>query len=459
MVFALYLIVSIFLVLRQSSAQLRPLKFGCLQEDPLKFGCDTYRSVFDHICCTVPMGGAEKAGFLKTVDFFGQLEKKYGNTPSEIVFFDSQCGIPLYVAPRGRTYAKWKQESLSHSWPSFRSAEVVLGNINVKLDEHGDEKGWGGELVSKCNTHLGHRFFGGRNLPESVHTRDCVNLICMSGSPLESFNGTGSLNLTPLKSNVKTARAASVAGAPNVGAFNTAGASDVAATSQGSQSGSSAKGLRNHTQALKSYVSSAGAGASNAVASRAAGASIVGTPYEVSAAAGSGGSLSNYTKTLKSSVSLSGVGAPNVARASETGGSGGGGLSNRPPLSQSLPCPAGFNQVKQKDAVATCKQDWRGKVASITQCQRDCEYLYGSGGLFSLWRVSDWNYVGEVACQCWQGDCKIVNAYVHSSGKQKPLLSGSNACTLPTERTKALVSSAGGCALALPILLVFSIFL
>lgn len=471
MAFALYLMGGIFSMMRQSSAESRPLKFGCLQKEPLKFGCDAYRSVYEHICCTVPMHGAERSGFLKTVDFFGQLEKKYGSTPSQIVFYDSQCGIPLYVAPRGRTYAEWKEESLSHLWPSFRDAEVVHVNVNVKQDES-----WGGELVSKCNTHLGHRFFGGHNLPDSKHTRDCVNLVCMSGSPSAGLNGTESLNLTPLASNVNMAEASNATGVSNVGASNAAGASsNVAATYEGSRSGGAGGGLSNHAQALQSSVSSAGAGASNVGASNTAGASNVeasnvGAPYEVSESGGSGGGLSNHSKAVKSSVSSAGAGASTAAGASnvwatyegsKSGGSGGG-LSNHPPPPSAPSCPGGFHQVEKKDAVAPCNQDWRGKVTSIVQCRSDCKGLYGNGGLFSIWRASDWNYVGEVACQCWHGDCKIVNAQIYSSNKQNPVLSGINTCTLPTEHTKALklsVSSAGGYGICLPILLVFSILL
>lgn len=141
----------------------------CFQKESLLYGCDGYRSRYEHICCTVPQAFAEYSGFLNTVDFFGQLEAQHGSNPTEIVFYDSQCGIPLYVAPRGRSYDAWKQESVSHGWPSFRDSEVVHENVHV-------EPGYNGELSSKCNTHLGH------NLPDSKGRRDCVNLMCMAGA-------------------------------------------------------------------------------------------------------------------------------------------------------------------------------------------------------------------------------------------------------------------------------------
>eukprot|EP00439_Symbiodinium_sp_Y106_P033386 s1499_g4.t1 len=63
-----------------------------------------------------------------------------------VKFYDAQCGIPLFEAPKGRTYAEFKRESERHGWPSFRDEEIIKENIKV-LD--------GGEVVSKCNTKAG----------------------------------------------------------------------------------------------------------------------------------------------------------------------------------------------------------------------------------------------------------------------------------------------------------------
>lgn len=100
----------------------------------------------------------------RQVNFFSQLKNKDGTT----TFYDSVCGKPLFVAPKGRTMAEFERESLAHGWPSFRPAEVV--QANVKILE-------GGEMVSTCGTHLGH------DIPDERGPRYCINLICIAGSP------------------------------------------------------------------------------------------------------------------------------------------------------------------------------------------------------------------------------------------------------------------------------------
>mmetsp|Transcript_117887 Transcript_117887/g.184208 ORF Transcript_117887/g.184208 Transcript_117887/m.184208 type:complete len:217 (+) Transcript_117887:44-694(+) len=139
----------------------------CMQDSPLRYGCEAYRSQYADICCTVPQRWAENRGFLQVVSFFQQLEQT-GASAEEITFYDSQCGVPLYVAPKGRSYDDFKAESLKHGWPSFRAAEVVRANVYVSSH--------GGEVVSACNTHLGH------DLPDSKGERHCINLMCMAGN-------------------------------------------------------------------------------------------------------------------------------------------------------------------------------------------------------------------------------------------------------------------------------------
>jgi len=174
MAFALQLACHILFLAREACAGQSTGSFTkCFQKEPLMYGCDDFRDRYESICCTVPQPYAEHSGFLQTVHFFGKLEAKHGSSPNEVVFYDSQCGIPIYVAPRGRTYQEWKKESLNHGWPSFRETEVVKENVHV-------EDGYNGELVSKCNTHLGH------NLPDGKGRRDCVNLMCMAGSNVSS---------------------------------------------------------------------------------------------------------------------------------------------------------------------------------------------------------------------------------------------------------------------------------
>ena len=45
---------------------------------------------------------------------------------SEITFYDSVTGKPLFIAPRGRSFEDFRKESVSHGWPSFRDQEVRL---------------------------------------------------------------------------------------------------------------------------------------------------------------------------------------------------------------------------------------------------------------------------------------------------------------------------------------------
>lgn len=118
----------------------------------------------DRICChnhvyAEPSGYQEKEG----VGLFEKLDPK-----KETVFYDSVCGLPLFVAPRGRTFEEFEKESLRHGWPSFRPEEIVSENLIIHK---------GGRMESKCGTHLGH------NLPEGGHDRYCIDLVCIAGTP------------------------------------------------------------------------------------------------------------------------------------------------------------------------------------------------------------------------------------------------------------------------------------
>eukprot|EP00930_Biecheleria_cincta_P079674 TRINITY_DN6759_c0_g1_i2.p1 TRINITY_DN6759_c0_g1~~TRINITY_DN6759_c0_g1_i2.p1 ORF type:complete len:256 (+),score=39.38 TRINITY_DN6759_c0_g1_i2:58-825(+) len=155
-----------FLALSSRSADAN----DCMQKDrQLLFGCEGHREQYAEICCQVPQTWAEHRGFFdKQLKFFEQLESS-GLSAGEITFYDSQCGIPLFVAPRGRSYEAFKKESVDHGWPSFREEEVVKENVIV-------EAGYNGELYSRCRTHLGH------NLPDSEGNRHCINLMCIAGN-------------------------------------------------------------------------------------------------------------------------------------------------------------------------------------------------------------------------------------------------------------------------------------
>ncbi len=77
----------------------------------------------------------------------------------ETTYYDSVSGLPLFVAPRGRSFASFEAESRSHGWPSFRDEEVIWDNVRCLPD---------GEAVSLAGTHLGH------NLPDRKGNRYCA---------------------------------------------------------------------------------------------------------------------------------------------------------------------------------------------------------------------------------------------------------------------------------------------
>ncbi|CAK8987144.1 unnamed protein product [Durusdinium trenchii] len=78
---------------------------------------------------------------------------------SAITFYDVVTGKPLFVAPKGRSWEDFNQESQSHGWPSFRDEEVITDYVRVLPD---------GEAVSVDGTHLGH------NLPDNKGNRYLV---------------------------------------------------------------------------------------------------------------------------------------------------------------------------------------------------------------------------------------------------------------------------------------------
>lgn len=45
-------------------------------------------------------------------------------------------GKALFIAPRGRTFEEFKQESLGHGWPSFRDEEV--GGVALSVVQCGE---------------------------------------------------------------------------------------------------------------------------------------------------------------------------------------------------------------------------------------------------------------------------------------------------------------------------------
>jgi len=157
----------------------------CMGYDPMQsvatfMGMSLDYDLSDRICCNnhrlaEPSGYHERDG----VDFYSKLDPNV-----ETVFYDSVCGLPLFVAPRGRSFDEFVKESRKHGWPSFRPEEMVSENVIIHS---------GGRMESKCFTHLGH------NLPDGIFNgvdRYCIDLVCIAGDPdYLSSDGTGAATI------------------------------------------------------------------------------------------------------------------------------------------------------------------------------------------------------------------------------------------------------------------------
>lgn len=130
----------------------------------LKWNVD--RKMADRIC-NFNRHYAEPSGYWKRSSTFlsdvSEGMKKGGKT---ITFYDSNTGKPLFIAPKGRSFEDFVDESTNHGWPSFRDSEVVWENVRCLSN---------GETVSVDGTHLGH------NLPDQKGSRYCINLISVAG--------------------------------------------------------------------------------------------------------------------------------------------------------------------------------------------------------------------------------------------------------------------------------------
>ena len=132
----------------------------------LRWGCDWETA--DHICC-YNRHYAEPSGYYHSEQRRAFVEEMRHADESPIVFHDSVSGLPLFVAPMGRSSSDFLRESHAHGWPSFRSEEVCWESVRCLAD---------GEVVSVGGTHLGH------NIPDdSGRNRFCINLCSVAGIP------------------------------------------------------------------------------------------------------------------------------------------------------------------------------------------------------------------------------------------------------------------------------------
>jgi len=78
----------------------------------LRWNCDV--SLADRIC-NYNRNWAEMAGYWLTTSFIKDVDGK-----SQVTFYDSVTGLPLFIAPKERSFEAWREESTVHGWPSFR---------------------------------------------------------------------------------------------------------------------------------------------------------------------------------------------------------------------------------------------------------------------------------------------------------------------------------------------------
>ena len=104
--------------------------------------CITCRELADRICC-FNRHYAEPSGYFENLQKTTYL--KDINREQEVTYYDSVTGKPLYVAPRGRSFAEFLKESRSHGWPSFRDEEVIWENVRCLRN---------GETISVDGTHV-----------------------------------------------------------------------------------------------------------------------------------------------------------------------------------------------------------------------------------------------------------------------------------------------------------------
>lgn len=97
------------------------------------------------------------------------------NSEGQTTFYDSVCGIPVFITPVNRTFKDFVADTDEHGWPSFRAAEVFADNVITDKTTT--------EVKSKCGTHLGSY------LPDEQGERWCIDLSCVAGNPSSAPTG------------------------------------------------------------------------------------------------------------------------------------------------------------------------------------------------------------------------------------------------------------------------------
>lgn len=173
-----HIMLSLLLLTILSTATVGSAEPQCKGESPMAkvstfLGAEIRYDTAEFICCNNYKGHwAEDSFYFESIGFFDRLDPN-----KETVFYDSVCGIPLFVAPRNRTFEQFRQETESHGWPSFRPEELVSENVIIHD---------GGRMSSVCGTHLGH------NMPKTDgpnrKDRYCIDIVCIAGMPITAAN-------------------------------------------------------------------------------------------------------------------------------------------------------------------------------------------------------------------------------------------------------------------------------
>ena len=72
----------------------------------------------DQVCCH-NQRLAEPSGYFESLGFFEVVRQRLQVAPAEkLTFYDSQCGIPLFEAPSGRSLDEWVRCRLATLLPS-----------------------------------------------------------------------------------------------------------------------------------------------------------------------------------------------------------------------------------------------------------------------------------------------------------------------------------------------------
>lgn len=113
--------------------------------------------------------------YFETIRLFQQL-----NTSQMTTFYECTCGLPLFVAPVGRSFDQWRNDCERNGQLEFQEEEIIKKNTKVLQS---------GDLVSICGRHVGK--YTTSSTSGDVYV---ANIACISGSPIHSITTPSALN-------------------------------------------------------------------------------------------------------------------------------------------------------------------------------------------------------------------------------------------------------------------------